>query len=125
MTDYEKLGASIQSIDFDVPFVLNGDAAESFGGPIWAPPAYADESGDHVDSPDWEFVSQGLTGQYGYAGPVMHASEFIGAGIARHLEELSEDFQAFAVVVVEWQGESAESDEPPVGWAIVGYPVVD
>lgn len=36
----------------------------------------------YTDHPEWECVTVGYTGQYGYNGPVMHASEFIGGALA-------------------------------------------
>jgi len=34
----------------------------------------------------WELL-KGFTGQYGYNGPVMHSSEYVGGGLERHIRE--------------------------------------
>jgi len=41
---------------------------------------------DFSISEGWELL-KGFTGQYGYNGPVMHPSEFIGGGLERHIRE--------------------------------------
>ena len=35
----------------------------------------------------WQFLT-GFSGQYGYDGPLMHASEYIGGGLAEHIAEV-------------------------------------
>lgn len=37
-----------------------------------------------VDGDGWELMT-GYTGQYGYTGPMMHASEFVGGRLARDI----------------------------------------
>lgn len=50
---------------------------------------------DALDSSEWELMT-GYSGQYSYAGPIMHPSEFIGGGMARDI--LSEPGTYVAVV---------------------------
>jgi hypothetical protein len=50
------------------------------GTDVYAPTLYDDE----LDSDRWELLD-GYSGQYGYSGPVMHPSEFIGGGMARDI----------------------------------------
>ena len=122
MTDYSVLAAEIQAKEFDSVFIIRGDHAITPRGPIFAPSVYADEDGDHVDSDDWKFVSEGLTGQDRYNGPVLHASEQVSWGVAQRLDEISSDYLAFALVVVEWQSDDEDDlESEPAGWAIVGY----
>lgn len=54
-------------------------------------------------------VMTGYTGQYGYNGPVMHTSEYIGGGMARDI--LSTPRLYVALVVNDSDGDS-------FGWAV-------
>lgn len=70
----------------------------------------------------WELL-KGFTGQYSYNGPVMHASEYIGGGLERHIRESP---GLYCVLMVNANCEGAEdgcSVEDgcycePAGWAI-------
>lgn len=67
----------------------------------------------------WELLG-GFTGQYGYNGVVLHPSEFIGGGLARHILETPGYYVA---VTVECQGPDNDPDEnenpyEPAGWAV-------
>lgn len=42
------------------------------------------EGDDHGLDTNWSLLT-GFTGQYGYHGPAMHPSEYIGGGLARHI----------------------------------------
>lgn len=72
----------------------------------------------YVESQGWELMT-GYTGQYGYRGPIMHQSEYVGGG-------LEEDILATPglYVVVEPTGiypsEEAEEEHggDPIGWVI-------
>lgn len=77
-------------------------------------------SDEEVESEGWEPVSAGFTGQYGYSGPVMHASETFGQGMAERLAELAEDYSAFATVAVECINLAGEREDTPAGWMVVG-----
>ncbi len=63
----------------------------------------------------WDLLT-GYTGQSGYRGPVMHASEFIGGGLARDILATPGDYVAIVV--------DATDDEHPanVGWAVAFRP---
>jgi hypothetical protein len=71
----------------------------------------------------WELL-QGFTGQYGYRGPVMHPSEFIGGGLERHILETPGYYVALVVnAYCDYSGETqCEEDSgcdcEPAGWAI-------
>src|SRR5690606_21753532 len=58
----------------------------------------------------WEPLS-GFTGQYGYRGPVLHPSERIGGGLARHILETPGDY---AVATVDDPETGA-----PSGWVVL------
>lgn len=57
----------------------------------------------------WQLES-GWTGQYGYSGPCMHSSEFIGGSLADHI--LATPGYWVAVVVYE------DDDSEPQHWAL-------
>lgn len=116
--DMGKLAEAIQAQEFDSVWTIRGDSVLPCRGPVWAPEVYIDaDGGDHLDGPGWSFVSGGMTGQYGYNGPVLHPSEFVGPGVAARLAELSVDYLAFALVVVS----DPDDEDQDAGWAIVGY----
>lgn len=57
----------------------------------------APNGNDEFDLSDgWELL-KGFTGQYSYNGPVMHASEFIGGGLERHIRETPGYYVALVV----------------------------
>ena len=78
-------------------------------------------------SAGWELL-KGFTGQYGYNGPVMHPSEFIGGGLERHIRENPGYYVALVVNALEdhcdycADCESQISDEP-AGWAVAYKPL--
>ena len=52
---------------------------------------------DEFSIPEGWQLLRGFTGQYAYSGPVMHSSEFIGGGMARHILETPGDYVALVV----------------------------
>jgi hypothetical protein len=118
MIDFNTLGAEIQAMDFDSVYRIEAGHAVR-DDKLFAPSVYADTDGDYIEGDGWEFVTNNCSGQFNYNGPIMHASEQIGAGIAERLSRLSEHYFAYATVVVEWIEEDDDSDEP-AGWAIIG-----
>ena len=100
-------------------------------------------------SAGWELL-QGFTGQYGYNGPVMHSSEYVGGGLERHILETPGYYVVLIVNALEahvWQvsrmtgtttcercgllpldeddmDSTCQSDEP-AGWAIAYKPLED
>ena len=118
------LGERVNAVEFDHPFTIWHDEVVDVPR-VWVRTVACwqleDESWSEAeidDSTNWEFVSQGWTGQYGYNGPVMHNSEYIGERIAERLAELAEDYLAFAVVAVDCEDLEGESELD--GWVIVG-----
>jgi len=73
---------------------------------------------EYVESQGWELMT-GYTGQYGYSGPIMHPSEYVGGG-------MEDDILATPglYVVVEptalYPSEEAEErlGDEPVGWVV-------
>lgn len=80
----------------------------------------------------WEPLT-GRTGQYGYNGAVMHASEFIGGGLAADLLDTADEHPIYAVTAVEVLDCDEDCDEghtpddvydgvwthEPAGWCIL------
>jgi hypothetical protein len=64
-----------------------------------------------IESQDWE-VLNGWSGQYGYSGPIMHASEYVGGDLERHIRETP---GLYCVSVVE----TLDDDDEPAGWIIM------
>lgn len=119
--DYAALGELIQRQEWDTPFSLGGsDPIVVIDHPdVLAPEVYHDEKLDvYVECADeWVTVTGGMSGQYGYRGAVMHASEFIGAAIAERLDQAYERGTVFVVCVVESSVD--ELDAEPAGWCIL------
>ena len=146
--DLARVSDDVQAQDFDCPFTLAADGTVTGGasGPdVFAPSVFHDEESDvWIDGAGWEPLT-GMTGQYGYHGAVMHASEVIGGstGIVRRMLEYVTDAgepQTFVIVSVEVMTEDhagmtgdecpacgedpSEWDEcypEPAGWAILHY----
>lgn len=120
----DLLAQAIQDLSFDEAFTITvfDEAVSrlSFPSGVYAPNVdHSDHHDIDIDDPGWEALT-GFTGQYGYSGAVMHASEFVGREIARELVRLADDEPQTFVMVVVSAGvlEDGEEDEP-AGWAIL------
>jgi hypothetical protein len=71
---------------------------------------YAPELDGETPEPGWRLLA-GYTGQYGYNGPIMHPSEFIGGGLARDIL----DTPGLYVALVIW---ADDPNDEPDGWAV-------
>lgn len=85
---------------------------------LYAPECYWNGFGDgqHIESgTGWELLN-GFSGQHGYSGPIMHASEYIGAGLADYIREHPGYYVSVVCDVL---------DEPdsPAGWTIAYRPL--
>lgn len=110
-------------MEFDHVIRVNEDGTVSEPVPdVWAPELHAvsDDTGQHTAETDpdlkqqaadagWELES-GWTGQYCYHGVCMHASEYIGGRLARHI--LATPGYWVAVAVYE------DDDSGPDSWAL-------
>ena len=89
-----------EAMAFDSVIYSHGDGTISDAHSMYAPGVYIAEQedgtwvGEALDEP-WELLD-GFGGQHGYSGPHMHASEYIGGGLARHILETA----GFYVVTV-------------------------
>ena len=86
--------------DFDHPFVITADGSvHDAPSNVYAPEVYDAESISEditIEGDGWSALT-GHTGQYGYHGAVMHASEFIGGGLADYLLDNSGTYVVVAV----------------------------
>lgn len=75
-------------MEFDHVVRVHSDETVTDEPGEFAPEFYPE--GEYTDeayvSQGWELM-RGYTGQYGYNGPCMHPSEFIGGGLARDILE--------------------------------------
>lgn len=111
---------SVMETDHVIRVHDDGTVSEP-AGEVWAPELHAlsYEDGSHTAETDPDLCRQaadagwalesGWTGQHGYNGPCMHASEFIGGGLATHI--LATPGYWVAVLV-------NEDDGDPESWAV-------
>ena len=116
-------------IDFDSVIYSHGDGTVSDVSPyasLYGPEVSTWEQedgtwvGEAMDEP-WELLD-GFSGQYGYSGPHMHASEYIGGGLAQHILE-TVGFYAVTVVTPMPFDECEEADFDE--WAVAYTETVD
>ena len=63
----------------------------------------------------WEFLT-GFSGQHGYDGPLMHASEYIGGGLAEHIANVP----GLYVAAVAYPMPLNEDEDPePDSWVVL------
>lgn len=104
-------------MEFDHVIQIHEDGSITDRNDLYAP----DLMDEAIDSDDWEFFSTGYTGQYGYNGPIMHNSEFIGGGLERDILSTP---GVYVAVVASWTpGEEDDPEEGIIleGWAILRY----
>lgn len=124
-TQAQTLAEQIHAIDFDHPFTLHPDGTITDAPGVYAPAVWHDDETDvMIDGAGWRALT-GMTRQDGYHGAVMHASEYIGRGIANYLLDMVVDGEEpimFVVVVVECMPDEDDEDGmdvEPAGWAIL------
>lgn len=71
--DYRKLNSAVE---FDSPFEVLPHGLVIAAHDVWAPVVEGETTPD-----GWAFVD-GYSGQYGYRGPIMHVSEYLGGRMA-------------------------------------------
>ena len=115
-------------MEFDHIIYSHGDGTISDVNPyvsLWGPYVYTCEQEDgswteaDVEGP-WTLLT-GFTGQHAYSGPQMHASEYIGGGLARHILETPGFYAATVVHPTPlddgyWYDE--DGDNEPDTWAV-------
>jgi hypothetical protein len=94
-----------------------------------------------TDPDKWEWVDEftipegwnllnGFSGQYGYSGPVMHPSEYVGGRLEAHIRETPGYYVCLVVesdcqYTQEFCSEESGCDCEPAGWAIAYKPLDD
>lgn len=79
-------------------------------------------------SEGWTLMTNGYTGQWGYRGPVMHSSEFIGGRLETDILSTPGYYVALVVnAYCDYSGETSCTEESgcdcePAGWAIAFKP---
>lgn len=129
---------AVMEFDHVIEVHADGTVSDAPAG-IYAPEGVYDYLDDNAGSSDaldalgdgWELFTRGYSGQYGYNGPVMHESEYIGGRLARDI--LSEPGYYVALTVTgihadnctcdkdEFHGD--ESDSDMYGWTVAYRPV--
>lgn len=122
--DIERDGMALSALmEFDSPIVVDAaggarqiDYRDTFRP--HAPEVWHDDDTRDADAGEgWEFLT-GYTGQHGYRGPVMHASEFIGGRMA---DDILSTPGIYVAVVVGVLPDDADDDPEPAGWAVARY----
>lgn len=72
-------------MEFDHVIRVHPDGAITEPSGIWAPDLHDGELDQRPDG-EWSLLD-GFSGQYRYAGPIMHPSEFIGGGMETYIRE--------------------------------------
>ena len=108
-------------MDFDLVVEVTEDGIVQRRHDKYAPEMDGEEI---LSSVPWQFVN-GFSRQYGYSGPAMHPSEYIGGGLEEHILTTP----GFYTVVIlyptlEEQLAELEDDEElgnaePYGWAVL------
>lgn len=103
--------------DFDSPFEVRANGTVTDSG-LLAPSVWHSESDDvQIDGSSWEALT-GWTGQYGYSGAVMHASEQFEGGIRDHVLSTP---GTYVLVVVNVLPDEDDEDPEPAGWAVLRH----
>ena len=124
-------------MEFDHIIYSHGDGTVSDVNPyvsLWGPDVYVCEQEDgtwteDVEGDPWTLLT-GFSGQYGYDGPMMHASEYIGGGLARHILETPGFYTAVVGIHVPlddgyWFNEDGGLDDELDSWAVAYTETVD
>lgn len=129
------------AIEFDSPFRIvrtldSGETIIESAPGVYAPDVTlsVDRDGNGVhneeidytpwkESTRWQAIN-GYSGQHGYSGPTMHASELLAGGMARDV--LADDGAVYVVTTVEcypnWEAteeEEMEVRDDPAGWMLL------
>jgi hypothetical protein len=101
--------------EFDEVFTVHEDLSVE-QSLYFAPSVFHDEAEDVlIDTPQWTALT-GWTGQYGYKGAVMHASEQFEGGIRDHVLATP---GTYVLSVVNVMAEEGDEDPEPAGWAVL------
>ena len=106
-------------MEFDHPVYVNADGTVTDPPcSLYAPELFGvddSELQDQARAAGWAGLLTGYTGQYGYNGPVMHPSEYVGGGLERYILANPGWYVVTAVV-------DDADDLEPYGWAVAYLP---
>jgi hypothetical protein len=100
-------------VEFYIPFRVSDDGNVTDVRGYVSPDVYVDSEGIPVHSDDWSTVD-GYSHQYGYAGPIMHSSEYLGGAMAREV-------LATPGVYVLAECLPDDEDGTPDGWVLLRF----
>lgn len=110
---------------FDVPFrIVNGEPVRLGDDAPWTPEGVEFNRGGDIlidgvvleERGQWEALT-GYSGQWGYDGPIMHASEFLGGGMAADIRE--DEGGIYVLKIVDDDSDCDCGDCDPVGWIVL------
>lgn len=106
-------------MEFDHPVYVNADGTVIDPHcPLYAPELFGVNDSElqaQARSARWAGLLTGYTCQYGYSGPVMHPSEYVGGGLERDILANPGWYVVTAVA-------DDDDDLKPYGWAIAYLP---
>lgn len=124
-SDRAIVGRTLNDVmEFDHVIRVAGNGAVSDVDNVYAPELLiaTDDDGQILPEHDAELRADaerqgwtlltGFTGQYSYNGPLMHASEFVGGGLERHILSNPGLYCAVAVEI------DNDRDDEPAGWVV-------
>ena len=118
-TERNRTMATLNELmEFDHPVYVSADGTVADPPcPLYAPELFGiddNELQSQARSAGWAGLLTGYTGQYGYNGPVMHPSEYVGGGLERYILATPGWYVVTAVM--------DDEDYEPYGWAIAYLP---
>lgn len=102
-------------MEFDHIIEVHDDGTITEPSDIWAPDLFNGELDSRDDG--WTLLN-GFSRQYGYSGPIMHPSEFIGGNIERYIRETPGLYVALVSYCDDEDSDSEDSELDIDGWAI-------
>jgi hypothetical protein len=110
----------LKEVDHVIVVDFDGSVTDAPDG-IYAPTLAEEHVWGDPHGPRWQLMG-GYTGQYGYRGPIMHPSEFIGGRLAR---DIMAQPGYYAAVTSHSCTDGCESEclSEPDGWAVVYAPI--
>lgn len=104
------------TFEFDCPFTVHADGSVTDAPGVYAPEVYHSDDDDvEIHGVGWDALV-GYTGQYGYHGAVMHASEQFAGGIREDVLAMP---GTYVLTVVEVMPEDDDPEPEPAGWAVL------
>lgn len=109
------------SVEFDQPFTVGAGGEVTFPREIYSPDVWHVEGAStphdvEIGGTGWEQWSTGYTGQHGYRGAVLHASEQLAGRIA---SDLLAQPGTYVVCAVDVLPEDDDDEPEPAGWIIL------